>query len=195
MTAAPVPNDTRKRLVLVKVSVSWFACSVTFRISALPAASSRQTLTGPVGWIWNRSVLRSAALRFFFLPPPSSAGAAVAAGAGDDQHPGREHGPARTRAAAADARAERRQLVRRRALEPRPVLLHEVARVEPQVVRVRAQERLDERGPGQQVPLLVLERAQVLGPDLRRRLDVGDVDPVAHARLAQLVPDLRHPRP
>ena len=40
-------------------------------------------------------------------------------------------------------------------------------------------------GPGQQVPLLVLERAQVLGADLRRRLDLGDVDPGAHARLAQ----------
>ena len=80
-------------------------------------------------------------------------------------------------------------------LVARAVLLDQLARVEPEVVRVGAQERLDERGPGQQVPLLVLERAQVLGPDLRRRFHLGDVDPVAHARLAQLVPDLRHAAP
>ena len=45
---------------------------------------------------------------------------------------------------------------------------------------------------GQDVELLVLERAQVLGADLRRLLDLGEVEALAQARLAEAVADLEH---
>src|SRR5688500_3577245 len=74
------------------------------------------------------------------------------------------------------------------------VLLDEQLPVDPQVLRVRAQEALDESGAGQHLPLLVLDRAQVLRTDLRRRLDLGDVDPRAHPRLLQRGADVGHNR-
>ena len=61
--------------------------------------------------------------------------------------------------------------------------------VEPQRLRVRSQEALGERGARQEIKLLVLHRAQVLRPDLGLRLDLGDVDLLAHARFAQRVAD------
>ena len=90
---------------------------------------------------------------------------------------------------------ERRQVLRGGSLVALAVLLHQQPRIEVQVLRVRAQERLDERRPGKQVPLLVLECAQVLGPDLRRRLDLGHVDPAPHPRLSKRLTDLRHEAP
>ena len=71
-------------------------------------------------------------------------------------------------------------------------LRHERLCVEPESLRVGAQKALDERRAGQQPPLLVLERAQVLGPNLRLALDLGHVDASAHARFAQRLADLRH---
>ena len=55
----------------------------------------------------------------------------------------------------------------------------------PRNSRVGAQERLHVGRAGQQAPLFVLERAQILGADLGRLLDRGDVDLVADARFAQ----------
>ena len=45
---------------------------------------------------------------------------------------------------------------------------------------------------GQQLEALVLERAQVLGADLRLVLELGEVELLAQARLAQAVADLEH---
>ena len=45
---------------------------------------------------------------------------------------------------------------------------------------------------GQLLEALVLERAQVLAADLRRLLGLGELDPAAHARLAEAVADLEH---
>ena len=53
------------------------------------------------------------------------------------------------------------------------VLLDQRLAVEAERLGVGAQEALHERGARQQAPLFVLERAQVLGPDLRRGLDLG----------------------
>ena len=64
--------------------------------------------------------------------------------------------------------------------------------VEAEVLRIRAQEALDVRLGGQQLELVVLERAQVLAADLGRGLGFREVDPAAHASLAQAVPDLEH---
>ena len=75
-----------------------------------------------------------------------------------------------------------------------PVVLHQPVRIEPQHLGVAAQERLDEGGPGEHPELLVLERAQVLGPDLGLGLDVRDVEALSHSGFAQRVPDGRHLR-
>src|SRR6185437_16094350 len=64
------------------------------------------------------------------------------------------------------------------------VLLDERLAVEAQRLRVGAQEALDERRARQEAPLLILERPQVLGADLRLRLDLRDVDASAHTRVA-----------
>src|SRR5213076_1176056 len=62
--------------------------------------------------------------------------------------------------------------------------------VEPEVLRVRAQEALDVCLRGKQRELLVLERAQVLAADLRRELGLREVDPTTDPRLLEAVPDL-----
>src|SRR5256885_11383291 len=76
-----------------------------------------------------------------------------------------------------------------RSLVVDPVLLHQELRVEPEILRVGAQEGLDERVARKQRELLVLERTQVLRADLRRGLDLRDVDLLAHARLPQAFAD------
>src|SRR5262249_7347358 len=90
------------------------------------------------------------------------------------------------------ARRDRLQIDLRQPLVAQLVLLDERSRVKPERVGVRAQEALDERRSGQQVPFLVLEGAQVLGADLRLGLDLRDVDPGTHPRLAQGRADLGH---
>ncbi len=74
----------------------------------------------------------------------------------------------------------------------RVVLVDVELPVEAQVLRVGAQEALDVGLRGQDLELLVLERAQVLAPDLGRRLGLDEVDLAAQARLAQAVADLEH---
>ena len=64
--------------------------------------------------------------------------------------------------------------------------------VEAEEVPIGAQEALCVHGPGEQVPLLVLDRAQILGADLGSRLHLADVDPPAHPRLPQGGADLSH---
>ena len=117
----------------------------------------------------------------------------------DDE--GREHGDSgddcennttRSRAPAglADRRAQWALL-----LEPdvaEVVLVHVQLAVEAEVLGVRAEKPLDVGLCGQEVELLVLERTQVLAPDLGRILDLGELEALAQPRLTQAVPDLEH---
>jgi hypothetical protein len=64
--------------------------------------------------------------------------------------------------------------------------------VEPQVVRVRAQEALDVRLGRKRLEVLLLEGAQVARPDLRCQLDLAQLEVLADASLAQAVADLEH---
>ncbi len=96
--------------------------------------------------------------------------------------------------ALARGRGHRAHLVLHRPLVAPLELIDEQPAVEPQVVAVCLQKALDVDGAGEQVPLLVLERAQVFGTDLRARLHLADIDARAHARLAQSRADLRHTR-
>src|SRR5579884_2549101 len=64
-------------------------------------------------------------------------------------------------------------------------LLGEHARVQPQVVAIGPQEASDVDRPGEQVPLLVLQCPEVFGPDLGRRLNLGDIHPSADSGLPQ----------
>src|SRR5262245_31676408 len=67
--------------------------------------------------------------------------------------------------------------------------------VQAEVVRVRAEEALDVCLRGQDLELLVLQGAQVLAPDLRRLLDLGEVEPLPETSLAEAVADLEHRDP
>ena len=77
--------------------------------------------------------------------------------------------------------------------EPRVVLVDVELAVEAQVLGVGPEEALDVRARREQLEMLVLERLDVLRADLRRELDLGVVEPLAHPRLAQAVADLEHP--
>src|SRR5207244_11298462 len=81
------------------------------------------------------------------------------------------------------ARLERRLLL---ADEEAGVVLVDVElAVEAEVLRVRPQEALDVRRARQLLELLLLERAQVLATDLRGLLELGELEPLAQARLAE----------
>src|SRR6476646_5017610 len=67
--------------------------------------------------------------------------------------------------------------------------------VETEVLRVRAEEALDVRLRGQDVELLVLERTEVLPANLRPLLDLGKVEALAQARLAEAVTNFEHGEP
>src|ERR1700733_2708097 len=90
-------------------------------------------------------------------------------------------------------RGDRPHVLVGRALVPSLVLVDEQAAVEPEEVAVGAQEALDVDGAWEQVPLLVLDRAQVFGANLRARLDLADVDPRADPRLSECRADIGHP--
>ena len=72
------------------------------------------------------------------------------------------------------------------------VLVDERSAVEPEEIAVGPQEALDVDRARQQVPFLVLDRPQVLGPDLRSCLDLADVDPRTHPGFAQCLADVGH---
>ena len=71
-------------------------------------------------------------------------------------------------------------------------LVDEGAAVEAQHVRIGAKEALDERVAGQESPLLVLERAQVLPADLGACLEIDNVEVLPHPRLAERRTDTGH---
>src|SRR3977135_3279013 len=94
-----------------------------------------------------------------------------------------------------DARrhVSRRDILERvAAAEARVVLVDVELPVEAEKLGIGAQEALDVRLRGQDAELLVLERTEVLGADLRRELDLRVLEGLANARLAQAVPDLEH---
>src|ERR1700733_2461096 len=93
----------------------------------------------------------------------------------------------------APERGDRPHVLVGRALVPSLVLVDEQAAVEPEEVAVGAQEALDVDGAWEQVPFLVLDRAQILGANLRARLDLADVDPRADPRLSKCRADIGHP--
>ena len=64
--------------------------------------------------------------------------------------------------------------------------------VEAEVLRIRAEEALDVGLRGEDVELLVLERAQVLGSNLGALLELGEVESLAQARLSQACSYLEH---
>src|SRR5437764_1048562 len=74
----------------------------------------------------------------------------------------------------------------------RVVLVDVELPVQAEVLGVRAQEALDVRLGREGVELLVLQSAQVPRADLRRLLELGKVELLAQARLAEAVPDLEH---
>src|SRR5829696_3182141 len=116
--------------------------------------------------------------------------------ASGDEQPGGERAPLVSVRLAGAGRAtggERgRRLLLGQLVVRGPVLLDEHARVEAEVLGVRLEERAHEGRPGEQVELLVLEGTQVLRANLRRLLDVGDVDLAAHPRLAEGLSDPWH---
>jgi hypothetical protein len=73
------------------------------------------------------------------------------------------------------------------------VLLGEQLGVEAEVLGVGAQERLDQRPVRKDPELVVLERAQVLGADLRVGLGVGDVELTPQPGLAEPLADRHGP--
>jgi hypothetical protein len=77
----------------------------------------------------------------------------------------------------------------------RVVLVDVQLPVEPEELRIRAEEALDVRLRREDLELLVLDRADVLGADLRCELDLRILESLAHARLAQAVADLEHQWP
>jgi hypothetical protein len=64
--------------------------------------------------------------------------------------------------------------------------------VEAEELRVGAQKALDVRAGREHLELLVLERAYVLGANLRRELDLRVLEPLTLTRLAEAVADLEH---
>ena len=74
----------------------------------------------------------------------------------------------------------------------RVVLVDIELAVEPEELRVRAQEALDVGARGKHRELLFFERADVLRADLRRELDLRVVEALTDARFAEAVADLEH---
>ena len=79
--------------------------------------------------------------------------------------------------------------------EARVVLVHVQLAVETEVLRVGAQEALDVGLGGQNVELLLLQRAQILPPDLGRKLGLREVEAPTHARFPEAVANLEHGPP
>ena len=76
--------------------------------------------------------------------------------------------------------------------EPGVVLVHVELPVEAERVGVGAEEALDVGVRREQLEALVLERAEVLRADLRRVLELREVEALAQARLPEAVSDLEH---
>jgi hypothetical protein len=76
--------------------------------------------------------------------------------------------------------------------ETRVVFVDVELPVEAEILSVRAQESLDVRVAGQDVEVLLLERAEVLRTDLGVSLHPGQLEPLAQPRFAQAVAYLEH---
>ena len=90
------------------------------------------------------------------------------------------------------ARAQRRVVLADR--EARVVLVDERLPVEPERLGVGAEEAAHVRRRRQDVEPLVLERAEVLRADLRPLLELGEVEVLAEAGLAEAGADVEHER-
>jgi hypothetical protein len=78
--------------------------------------------------------------------------------------------------------------------EPRVVLVDERLSVQAERLGVRAEEPLDVRRRRKEVESLVLERSQVLRPDLRPLLELGEVELLARPGVAKAGTDVEHAR-
>jgi hypothetical protein len=76
--------------------------------------------------------------------------------------------------------------------EARLVLVHVQLPLEAEEGGVRVQEALDVRLGREHVELLLLERAQVLGADLRRELGLREIEALTDAGLAEAVAEIEH---
>jgi hypothetical protein len=76
--------------------------------------------------------------------------------------------------------------------EPGVVLVDEGLAIEADRLCVRAQEAAHVRGRRKDVEALVLERAEVLGTDLRPVLQLGEVEVLTQPSLAQAGADVEH---
>jgi hypothetical protein len=90
---------------------------------------------------------------------------------------------ARARRGGGTGRAQRRIVLTYR--ESRVVLVDERLSVEPQRLGVRAEEATHVRGCRQDVEPLVLERTEVLRADLRPLLELGEIEILPNASLAE----------
>src|SRR5919206_485471 len=79
--------------------------------------------------------------------------------------------------------------------EPAVVLVDEPLPLEPEVVGIRAEEAARVGRPRQRVEAVVLERGQVFPADFGVALDLRQLEPSTHARLAKTASDLEHLRP
>jgi hypothetical protein len=77
--------------------------------------------------------------------------------------------------------------------EARLVLVDEELCVEPEVVRIRAQEPPSVSIARKEVEALVLERLEIPRANVRIGVDLGKLDPVANPRFAEAASDLEHP--
>ena len=104
--------------------------------------------------------------------------------------------PCATRAGRGRAAAPARDAPGRRVVladrEAGVVLVDERLAVEAERLRVRAQEPADVRRCGQDVEPLVLEGAEVLRTDLRPLLELGEVEVLTEAGLAEAGADVEH---
>ena len=75
------------------------------------------------------------------------------------------------------------------------VLVHVELAVEAEELRVGPQEALDVRPRRKHLEVLVLERTDVLGADLRRELDLWVLEPLTLTRLPETIADLEHSAP
>src|SRR3989442_1032438 len=73
--------------------------------------------------------------------------------------------------------------------EPAVVFVDELLCVEPEVVRIRAEESFRVRRPGEDVEPLVLERRDVLRANVRVALDLRQLESVTQPRLTKSAAD------
>src|SRR5207247_9638361 len=81
-----------------------------------------------------------------------------------------------------------------RGSEAAAVLVDELMGVEPEIVRVGAEESLRVGRTGEDIEAILLERAKVFRADPRVALDLRQLEAATQTRLAKAAADLEHPR-